>query len=254
MKSKLAILALSLLSSSALGADVNIYVGSGQASSGFVINSPVGTCNICVPLPISGTFTATNDSVGPTGSAVPADATYIGMTVAGTLTGLVGTSNGLKVDGSAVTQPVQLVAGTALAGKVGIDQTTPASTNGVNIVPSAIAGVGISGNAGVGVSNLVLKNAAGNFYDVEMTAGSVNLWLMIFNAASLPSDGATTAGPPSGAGNLVHCIPIPANTVNGISYSEIPEVFSTGITIAASSTACPTLTASATAFIHGRAK
>lgn len=43
---------------------------------------------------------------GATGAAVPANAIYVGMNVAGNLTGLVGTANGLKVDGSAVTQPV----------------------------------------------------------------------------------------------------------------------------------------------------
>jgi hypothetical protein len=47
-----------------------------------------------------------NASVGATGAAVPASATYIGMLVAGNLTGVPGTANGLKVDGSAVTQPI----------------------------------------------------------------------------------------------------------------------------------------------------
>jgi len=55
---------------------------------------------------IQGSITATNPSVGATGTAVPADATYIGMIVSGDLTGVPGTANGMKVDGSAVTQPV----------------------------------------------------------------------------------------------------------------------------------------------------
>lgn len=42
--------------------------------------------------------TVTNPSVGPTGAAVPADATYSGMNVGGNLVGLTGTANGLKVD------------------------------------------------------------------------------------------------------------------------------------------------------------
>ncbi len=57
-------------------------------------------------VPISGSITANNSSVGATGAAVPASGTYIAASVAGTLTGLVATSNGLKVDGSASTQPV----------------------------------------------------------------------------------------------------------------------------------------------------
>ena len=60
----------------------------------------------------SGTWTVRNvgnaggifDAV--TGAAVPANGLYVGMNVAGNLTGLTGTANGLKVDGSAVTQPV----------------------------------------------------------------------------------------------------------------------------------------------------
>lgn len=52
------------------------------------------------------------------------------------------TSNALKVDGSAVTQPISgaLSAGSAIIGKVGIDQTTPGTTN--SVAP-------ISGQAGV---------------------------------------------------------------------------------------------------------
>jgi hypothetical protein len=47
-------------------------------------------------------------SVGPTGASVPASATYMGMLVAGNLTGVPGTANGVKVDGSGVTQPVSI--------------------------------------------------------------------------------------------------------------------------------------------------
>ncbi len=59
-----------------------------------------------VPLPISGSITASNASIAATGAAVPASSTYIGASVGGTMTGLVATANGLKVDGSAATQPI----------------------------------------------------------------------------------------------------------------------------------------------------
>lgn len=49
---------------------------------------------------------SSNASVNATGSAVPASATYVGMLVGGNLTGVPGTANGVKTDGSAVTQPV----------------------------------------------------------------------------------------------------------------------------------------------------
>lgn len=75
-----------------------------------------------VAVPISGSVTATNASIAATGGAVPASTTYIGASVAGTMTGLVATTNGLKVDGSAVTQPVSgslTVSGTVAATQSG---------------------------------------------------------------------------------------------------------------------------------------
>lgn len=50
-----------------------------------------------VPIPISGTITATNPSVSATGATVPADATYIGVNNAGNLTGLLGDSSSRAV-------------------------------------------------------------------------------------------------------------------------------------------------------------
>jgi len=70
---------------------------------------------------IAGTIIATNPSVSPTGAAVPASGTYVAVDVGGNLTGLTGTANGLKVDGSAVTQPV--------SGTVTVQQATAANLN-----------------------------------------------------------------------------------------------------------------------------
>lgn len=54
----------------------------------------------------AGTISAENPSVSLTATPVPTYATYAGMNVGGSLVGLTGTANGLKVDGSSVTQPV----------------------------------------------------------------------------------------------------------------------------------------------------
>ena len=62
---------------------------------------PTGAC--CAA---GGAGSGSNASVGSTGSAVPGSATLGGMSVSGTLTAMPGTSNGLKIDGSAVTQPI----------------------------------------------------------------------------------------------------------------------------------------------------
>ncbi len=117
------------------------------------------------PIPISGSITATNPSVAATGAAVPADATYAGMNVGGNLTGLTGTVNGLntvlaaaipagtniignvRIDQTTpgTTNGVQLTAGTAIAGKVGIDQTTPGTTNGVQVNAALPAGANTIG-------------------------------------------------------------------------------------------------------------
>jgi hypothetical protein len=74
----------------------------------------------------------TAPSASATGAGVPAQATYLGASVGGTLTGLVATANGLKVDGSAVTQPVSgTVSVTGVA-----TETTLSTLNGK--VPSGL--------------------------------------------------------------------------------------------------------------------
>lgn len=100
-----------------------------------VQGDPSGT-----PLPVTGSITATNPSVAPTGAAVPADATYAGMNVGGNLTGLTGTVNGLQTVINAA-----IPAGTAIIGKVGIDQTTPGTTNGVQVNAALPAGANTIG-------------------------------------------------------------------------------------------------------------
>jgi len=62
-------------------------------------------------------------------------------------------SGAVKIDGSAVTQPVSgtvtvgsITAGSNLIGKVGIDQTTPGTTNGVVATGAAATGAAVAGN------------------------------------------------------------------------------------------------------------
>src|SRR5882724_5569379 len=103
---------------------------------------------------------------------------------------------------------------------------------------------------GSAVSNCVLKAAAGTLLDVYAECTSA-CWLMVFNATALPSNGATTAG--TASGNLVECVDIAANTSRSLSFVSAPgETYSVGITVAISSTACSSLTASTVGFVHGR--
>lgn len=113
------------------------------------------------PVPVSGAITATNPSVSTTGTTVPASATYIGMNVGGNLTALTGTSNGTNVVVNAA-----LPAGTAVVGKVGIDQTTPGTTNGVQVNAALPAGANIVGKFGIDQTTPGTTNA------VQLTAGS----------------------------------------------------------------------------------
>jgi len=123
-------------------------------------------------------------------------------------------------------------------------------TSDVVITPTSAAAAGIAPQvAGSAVSSKVLKASPGNFYGAYAFCTSA-CWLQIFNSATLPSNGATTSG--VAAGNLQDCIPIAAGGYGSINYNPgPPEVFSTGITAAISSTNCATLTASTVGFIHG---
>jgi hypothetical protein len=128
----------------------------------------------------------------------------------------------------------------------------PASAANSSPVVLAISGNSASAATGVtcgsAVSSCVLKNAAGNFYGVYAECTSA-CWLMVFNSASAPSNGATTAG--TASGNMVECVDIAANSARSISYPVFPTNYSVGVTAVISSTACATLTLSTVGFIRG---
>lgn len=131
-------------------------------------------------------------------------------------------------------------AGTAIIGKVGLDQTTPGTTNGVTIAPSSASAVGIAAVASSAAEAChVLKAAAGNLYGVSGTIGAAG-WIMIFNATSAPADGAVTPvawAQPTTSGSWA------------INYGTIPLALSTGITVCASSTGPFTKTAYSTSTV-----
>jgi hypothetical protein len=66
---------------------------------------------------------------------------------------------------------------------------------------------------------------------------------MVFNSTTVPVDGAVTP---------IECQAAPANGTTSLTFNPGPvESYSTGISVAFSSTGCFTKTASATAFFHG---
>ena len=103
---------------------------------------------------------------------------------------------------------------------------------------------------GSAISTLGLKTTGGgNLYGVYANSTSAG-WLMVFNSTSATTNGSTTAG--TASGNVQDCVPIPANGYASINYNPgPPEMFSTGIYAAISSTPCGTLTLETTGFIHG---
>jgi hypothetical protein len=149
--------------------------------------------------------------------------------------------------GAACPVNATLQAGSAIVGKVGIDQTTDVTTNGVEVAPTAGSAAGITPIVSAAAeSSHVLKASAGNLYSVYVTTGATAGYLMVFNATSAPADGAVTP---------IECAAVPASSTTSVSYLPGPMgVFSTGITAVFSTTGCFTKTASATAFFHGLIK
>lgn len=130
--------------------------------------------------------------------------------------------------------------------------SVPAGTNTignvVNVPTSSSSQAVTSVTCGSAVSSCVLKASAGNLYGAYANCTAA-CWLMVFNATSAPSNGATTAG--SASGNLVECIDISAGSSKSLTYPIFPRAFSVGITAAISSTACGTLTLSTVGFVSG---
>lgn len=117
----------------------------------------------------------------------------------------------------------------------------------VNVAPSSTAASGITpvvSSAAEGTR--VFKASAGSLYSAYVTSGATAGFLMIFNSATAPGDGAVTP---------IHCVQVPANTTQSVNFNPgPPEVYATGISAAFSSTGCFTKTVSATAFFHGSVK
>jgi len=117
-----------------------------------------------------------------------------------------------------------LPAGTAIIGKVGIDQTTPGTTNGASLVASILGGATPFKLVSAATVNATLvKGAAGKL--MSLTAWNLNAavrYLKIYNKATAPSEADTP----------VYVIPIPASaTGNGTVVALPPEgaAFALGI-------------------------
>jgi hypothetical protein len=91
-------------------------------------------------------------------------------------------------------------------------------------------------------SGHVLKAAAGSLLGLTVTTSSAAGYMLLFNATSVPGDGAVTP---------TSCYSVPAGSTVGVYFGSAPLNLSTGISVAFSTTGCFTKTASATAFFSG---
>lgn len=134
--------------------------------------------------------------------------------------------------------PVELVAGTAVIGKFGIDQTTPGTTNGVEgtgtaLVPSTHVltsqrpAVTQVMSTALEASH-ILKASPGQLVQLAVLNTSVaTQYILVMNSATLPADGAVTL--------LFPPIPVSAGQLKVLDIPA-PIVASTGIVVCNSST------------------
>lgn len=128
----------------------------------------------------------------------------------------------LPTDGTGV---VGLISGTALIGKVGIDQTTVGTTNGVSIVASTVGGCSTLHTVVASGTNATnVKASAGTLKGVQVYNNSANIaYLKFYNTAGTPT---------AGSGTPVKVVIIPASTAGAGAVVGIPPegiTFATGI-------------------------
>lgn len=88
----------------------------------------------------------------------------------------------------------------------------------------------------------VLKASPGCLISIYVTNTGLSGYLMLFNLASIPADGAVTP---------IECIPVAAGGYQFINFApQPPEWFSTGIVAVVSTTGCFTKTVGSGAFFH----
>ena len=175
---------------------------------------PTGAC--CAA---GGAGSGSKASVGSTGSAVPGSATLGGMSVGGTMTAMPGTSNGLKIDGSAVTQPVSAA-------------SLPLPTGAATAAGQpTVAGNGSTTSGQTGNLDMAAVTSSSPAY----TNGQTNA-LSLNTAGALRVDGSAVTQPVSAAS-----LPLPtgaATAVNQTNGSQVTTLAASAANGAATNSAC----------------
>lgn len=206
------------------------------------------------PLKTGGVFNTTQPTV-TTGQRVDTQTTNRGETLVTISNGALSSPVQAVNDGMSGTPNALAVVGyTGLASTGGFEARARdislgliggVGTVATSIAPTSVAPAGIAPTVTSAVaSSLVAKAAAGNLYHWTVTSGASAGFVMIFDATSAPVDGAVTPK---------ECVVVAANSTVRDAQADIPDRFTTGITIVFSTTGCFSKTASATAFIKADA-
>lgn len=241
--------------------------GSTQGPVGLCTFLAGGSCQrvtATTPLPVTGTFTpsaaSANFSPVAPAAATATKSTLLGGQYNSTQATFTNTQQGslqissrgallvaTGVDGFAVTNAGTFATQASQTGTWTVQPGNTANTTPwlATNIPSAAAGAATtSASSTAAASNLVVKSSAGNLYALTVSIGATSGYVMLFDATSLPGDGAVTP---------VWCQPVVSSGTNGglgASWNT-PKRFGTGITVGFSTTGCFTLTASATAAFFG---
>lgn len=156
--------------------------------SGLYTDIEVGGVAVSTGAPFPVTIVSGGGSGGTSstfGSAFPTAGTAIGITDGTNMIALKGSATlGAFVD---VTTLPSLVAGSAIIGKVGIDQTTPGTTNGVVVNSSALpTGAATSALQTTGNTSLgsIVTNTTGIATAANQTTGNNSLAAIVTNTAN----------------------------------------------------------------------
>lgn len=116
----------------------------------------------------------------------------------------------------------------------------------MSAVPTSSANQSITPVVGVGVTSLVVKASAGNFYSGSMASGATAGYLILYNATAAPAGGAALT-----AALTLAAIPVAANSWVSIGGTGYPDRCSVGAVLLFS-TSTTTYTVPANAALHMR--
>ena len=125
------------------------------------------------------------------------------------------------------------------------DLATAASVASIDGKQANLSAIAPSANTALASS--WSRPAARTLLGINVTSTTVSGYIMLFDSATVPADGAVTP---------LRCMPLTGQTPTGIEYGwrQAPLLFSSGVVVVFSSTGCYTKTASATVFISGDAR